>query len=331
MTTRGIPAGWIRCRLGEQLTLQRGYDITKGAAVPGDVPVISSGGVSFYHNVAMANGPGVLLGRKGSVGSVHYSHDRFWPHDTTLFVKEFRGNNPRFVYHFFKQFPIQRFEASSANPSLNRNNLHPVEVLWPPLPEQKRIAAILDKADEIRRKRQEAIKLTEELLRSAFLEMFGDPVTNPKGWEVRTLGDVIAEAQYGTSQKANEDGRGLPILRMNNITYRGEWDLSSVKWCEIPEAEREKYTTRRGDLLFNRTNSPELVGKTAVWNRDQHFAIAGYLIRVRFNERARPEYVSAFLNSAHGKKLLFEKAKPSNNMSNFSASELRRLEVPISL
>ena len=239
----------------------------------------------------------------------------------------------RYFQHFFRSTHAQHQLESRAHGGtmgvLNASDLHELKVPLPPLPEQKRIAAILDKADAIRRKRQEAIHLTEELLRSAFLEMFGDPVTNPKRWEVRKLGQAIREAQYGTAEKANSKGVGLPVLRMNNITYGGAWDLSDLKWCEIAEGDAAKYTTARGDLLFNRTNSPELVGKTAVWESDDVYAIAGYLIRVRFNELAEPRYVSGVLNSRAGKKLLFEKAKASNNMSNFSASELKRLEVPL--
>ena len=199
----------------------------------------------------------------------------------------------------------------------------------PPLPEQERIAAILDKADAIRRKRRKAVALTEDLLRSAFLDMFGDPVTNPKGWPVVKMDRLIKETQYGTSQKANEDGKGLPVLRMNNVTADGRVDLSSLKWVVLPEKEIPKRTVYRGDLMFNRTNSPELVGKTAVWHADDSFALAGYLIRVRFHsDKADPDYVSGFLNSAYGKKYLFVKAKPSNNMSNFSASELRKVPIP---
>lgn len=200
----------------------------------------------------------------------------------------------------------------------------------PPIAEQKRIAAILDKADSVRRKRKEAIALTEELLRSAFLEMFGDPVTNPKGWDIVPMKKVVAETQYGTAEKSNEVMEGLPVLRMNNITYSGEIDLDSLKWCQISPKDEEKFTVQRDDLLFNRTNSPELVGKTAVWRSDEKFAYAGYLIRVRFDQsRINSEYVSAFLNSAYGKKYLLEKAKPSINMSNFSASEFLKIPVPV--
>ncbi|NEQ85553.1 MAG: restriction endonuclease subunit S, partial [Moorea sp. SIO2I5] len=200
----------------------------------------------------------------------------------------------------------------------------------PPLEEQKRIAAILDKADSIRRKRKDAIALTEELLRSTLLDMFGDPVTNPKGWEIVPMKSVVLETQYRTSAKSNTDKNGLPILRMNNITYTGKIDLDDIKWCNISAADEEKYTVKRGDLLFNRTNSPELLGKTGVWRSDKKYALAGYLVRVRFKkDRALSEYVSAYLNSSYGKKYLYEKAKPSNNMSNFSASEF--VKIPLLL
>lgn len=208
------------------------------------------------------------------------------------------------------------------------DRLKTLEVPLPSLAEQHRIAAMLDKADAIRRKRREAIGLLDELLRSAFLEMFGDPVTNPKGWDATTIGRVLSETQYGTSAKANTDGRGLPIVRMNNVTATGKIDLSDIKWCEIPERGAAKYTVRRGDLLFNRTNSPELVGKAAVWDRDEPYALAGYLIRLRVDRtRTTPEYVSGYLNSPYGKQLLFQKAKPSNNMSNISATVLKRLPI----
>ncbi len=117
---------------------------------------------------------------------------------------------------------------------------------------------------------------------------------------------------------------------MSNITYTGEIKLNDLKWCPIPAADEAKFTLRRGDLLFNRTNSPELVGKTAVWRSDEKYAFAGYLVRVRLKtERALPEYVSAYLNSSYGKKYLFERAKPSINMSNFSASEFVKIPLPL--
>ncbi len=210
------------------------------------------------------------------------------------------------------------------------NVLRNIVIPYPPIEEQRRIAAILDKADTVRRKRQSAIALTEELLRSAFLEMFGDPVTNSKGWETVQMSQVVSQTQYGTAEKANSEKNGIPVLRMNNITYTGEFKLDDLKWCPILAADEAKFTVQRGDLLFNRTNSPELVGKTAVWRSNEKYAFAGYLVRVRFKaDQALSEYISAYLNSSHGKKYLLERAKPSINMSNFSASEF--LKIPILL
>jgi type I restriction enzyme S subunit len=228
------------------------------------------------------------------------------------------------------QAEIYKYDNGSSQPNLSAQSLKQYQLPLPPLEEQRRIAAILDKADGVRRKRKEAIRLTEELLKSTFLEMFGDPVTNPKGWEICSMKKIVVETQYGTAEKSQEVMGGLPILRMNNITYSGEIDLNSLKWCQIPSKDEDKFTVKRGDLLFNRTNSPELVGKTAVWRSDGKFAYAGYLIRVRFDKsKANSEYVSAFLNSNYGKRYLLEKAKPSINMSNFSASEF--LKIPILL
>ncbi len=161
-----VEEGWIRTKLGDQITLQRGKDITKKAAVPGDVPVISSGGISFYHNVSFVKGPGVLLGRKGSVGKVHYVEEDFWAHDTTLYVREFNGNDAAFVYHFFRRFPISQYEASVANPSLNRNNLHPVVVLWPPLDLQRRFASIVESVERQKARHREHLAQLDTLFAS---------------------------------------------------------------------------------------------------------------------------------------------------------------------
>lgn len=238
-----------------------------------------------------------------------------------------------FQYWLDTNDAIRQITGSKVTATISNLSLGCIKELLVPLPpitEQRRIAAILDRADAVRRKRQEAIRLTEELLRSAFLEMFGDPVTNPKGWKVVSMKEVVSQTQYGTAEKANSDGIGIPILRMNNITYTGEINLDDIKWCSITPKDESKFTVQRGDLLFNRTNSPELVGKTAVWRSEERYAYAGYLVRVRFNEnQALSEYVSAYLNSSYGKKYLFEKAKPSNNMSNFSASEF--LKIPLLL
>nr|WP_295130153.1 restriction endonuclease subunit S [uncultured Roseateles sp.] len=204
-----------------------------------------------------------------------------------------------------------------------------IRVPVPSKAEQQRVATILDKAHSLRRKRQEAIRLADEFLRAVFIDMFGDPGSNPKNFETGTIRDLVASANYGTSEKASEEAGKYAILRMNNITYQGGWDFSSLKYVDLEPATAHKYLTQRGDLLFNRTNSKELVGKTAVYMRDEPMAIAGYLVRVRINEKGNPHYVSGYLNSAHGKQTLVSRAKSIVGMANINAQEMQ--DIPLLL
>lgn len=149
-------------------------------------------------------------------------------------------------------------------------------------------------------------------------------------WPIVQLTEVVEETQYGTSLKANIDGAGVPLLRMNNITYSGEFDLTSMKHVEMPEKDFEQYSVRRGDLLFNRTNSQELVGKTGVWRRDDHVAFAGYLIRIRLQSaKVEPRFVAAWFNAPKMKTLLRTRAKPSINMANINATEVCKFPIPL--
>ena len=165
--------------------------------------------------------------------------------------------------------------------------------------------------------------MLDELLKSVFIDMFGDPVKNEKRWEKKFIKSFVKECDYGLSDKADTDEKGIPMLRMNNITYKGRIDLSNLKYIGEKKFNNQKYLLKRNDLLFNRTNSPELVGKCAVWPFDSLFTYAGYLIRLRFQDAlANPFYVSGYLNSSFGKRFLLAKAKSSINMSNISASML---------
>lgn len=138
---------WLHTTIGEQITLQRGFDITQKDHRAGNIPVISSGGINGYHDTAMAQGPGVITGRKGSLGTVYYVQSDYWPHDTTLWVRDFKGNHPRFVYYFLQTLDFLGMDVGSSNPTLNRNHIHPMEVFWPPLDEQRAIAHILGSLD----------------------------------------------------------------------------------------------------------------------------------------------------------------------------------------
>jgi len=162
----GIPEHWDVVRIGRKITLQRGVDITKEEQNEGSVPVVSSGGISSFHDKALARGPGVIVGRKGTAGAVYYIESDFWPHDTTLWVREFGNNFPKYVYYKLCSMDLESFDTGSSNPTVNRNLVHPVRVSWPPEPEQRAIADYLDretnKIDRMVTKVQEAIERLRE-------------------------------------------------------------------------------------------------------------------------------------------------------------------------
>src|SRR5262249_89411 len=144
-----IPQSWKIGRLDTFCILQRGFDITKKEQVEGDVPVVSSGGIASYHNMAKIKGPGVVVGRKGTLGKVHYVEVDYWPHDTTLWVKDFKGNDPQFTAYFLETLKFERYDSGASNPTLNRNTVHGELVAYPDdLEEQKEIGKALRTVEE---------------------------------------------------------------------------------------------------------------------------------------------------------------------------------------
>jgi type I restriction enzyme S subunit len=140
-----VPEHWTVGPVGDFAEFQRGFDITKKMQVAaGDIPVVSSGGIRSYHDVAAAEGPGVVIGRKGSIGSLHYVATDYWPHDTTLWCRDFKGNLPKFVYYRLHLVDMKRLDSGATNPALNRNFLHDELISWPPVDEQKEIVAVVE-------------------------------------------------------------------------------------------------------------------------------------------------------------------------------------------
>lgn len=192
--------------------------------------------------------------------------------------------------------------------------------------EQILICEKLNKLYEIIKLRGQELQLLDDLIKARFVELFGDPIKNPKGWEVVTIGDIVTEVRYGTSKPAVEGGK-YPYLRMNNLTVDGHLDLKDLKYIDIPDDEMEKCVVRKGDVLFNRTNSIELVGKTAVFDLPEDMVIAGYIIRVRLNERLLPEIFSQYMNLEALKDILRAMAKGAVNQANINAQELQSIKV----
>ena len=213
---------------------------------------------------------------------------------------------------------------------ITKGQLDRIELRIPELDRQREILEIISRAQNIVRMRVEAEQKVKEILPSVFLDMFGDPATNPNGWPVRRIGDVIHSAQYGTSTKASTGGAGLPMIRMGNVDFSGRMTLDDLKFVVLPPEDDVKYQLLAGDILFNRTNSKDLVGKTGIWRDERDAVAASYFIRVRVDEsKVAPDYLWTFMNSRHMKMVLFGTARGAIGQSNINAQELRALRVPL--
>jgi len=238
---------------------------------------------------------------------------------------------PKYLYYLLraKNKELNQKGTGSTFKAISKQTLSKILCPLPPLEIQKHIAKTLDTAAELLALRKQQLTELDNLLKSVFYDMFGDPQINEKNWDMGKIKDLTAKMQYGTSAKASTKKLKYPILRMNNITYQGNMDFSDLKYIDLNEKEKTKYLVHKGELLFNRTNSKELVGKTAVFKEDKPMAFAGYLIKLVPNKRANSEFISAYLNSSYGKKLLKKMAKNIIGMANINAQELSSIKIYI--
>ena len=242
--------------------------------------------------------------------------------------------NPEFLAWYFRSIKFQKLmtsEVTGIGGSLTR--AQPKCVAEYPVPilsrnQQDSIVEVLNKCKSIIEARKQELADLDELIKARFVEMFGSMPQNEKGWKIGTIRDVVKDVHYGSSRKASDDGK-YPYLRMNNITDSGELDLTDIKRIDVPDNELDKCTVRKGDVLFNRTNSKEHVGKTCVYNRDETMVLAGFVVRVRVNEKVIPEFLSAFLNTSFSKALLYNMCKAAIGQANINAQELQSIAIYI--
>ena len=239
------------------------------------------------------------------------------------------GIDPYYInYWLSTDDAVQQITGAKVTATISNLSLGCIKELkipLPPLQEQRRIATILDKADAIRRKRQQAIALTEELLRSAFLEMFGDPVTNPKGWEVHQLKD-FSEIQSGIAKGKKIDlskAVSIPYMRVANV-QDGYLDLSEIKTLEILPTDIDRYILREGDLLLTEGGDPDKLGRGAVWyGKIQPCIHQNHIFCVRPNRTlAEPEYLSALIGSERGKRYFLQAAKQTTGIATINKTQL---------
>jgi type I restriction enzyme S subunit len=293
-----ITHGWVTKPLIEVATLQRGYDLPTQDRTHGPYPIFAANGPVGTHGSAKCKGPGVVTGRSGTIGKVHFVDGDYWPLNTSLFVTDFHGNDPRWVYYLLESFGLERFSQGAGVPTLNRNLVHGEPIRVPPLPEQRRIAAILDKADALRAKRREALAQLDELTQSIFIEMFGNIQTIHNNWPVKPLGemlDFLTSGSRGWAQHYTDSGD--LFLRIQNVRH-DELDLSDVAYVSAPDsAEAKRTKVHEGDVLLSITAD---LGRSAVVPKDIGKAHINQHLSILRTKSLVPRYLSAFIASPAG-------------------------------
>ena len=263
--------------LGDLIEFQRGYDLPKSEFKDGIVPVISSNGILGYHNVAKAKAPGITIGRSGTVGLPHYIEVDFFPHNTALFVKDFKGNYPRYIYYLIKTLGLNEYKSGSGVPTMNRNHLHPLKVnAHLDILDQQKIASILSTFDakiQLNNRINTELEAMSKILYDYWFVQFDFPneqgkpykssggkmVWNemlkreiPEGWEVKKVKNIAKTGSGSTPIKSKKEyytNGNIPWINSGEVN--NPFIIEAKKY--ITQLGLEKSSTKlfkRGTLLM---------------------------------------------------------------------------------
>ncbi|EMV5300444.1 restriction endonuclease subunit S, partial [Escherichia coli] len=237
-----------------------------------------------------------------------------------------------YFYHYLNsptaKIIISNKAAGAVVKNLNSDIVRNLEIPFPPFAEQVRIASTLDKADGIRQKREQAIKLADDFLRATFLEMFGDPVQNPKGWNVKPLADQIIHANNGISRRRKEDtNEGDIVLRLQDVHYSGITFDKELNRIKLVDKEKQIARVEYDDLLFIRVNgNPNYVGRTAVFKSYiEPVYHNDHLIRIKLDNEYQSDFLCYLINSPFSRKLIAQQIKTSAGQHTISQDGILKL------
>jgi len=313
-----------KVKLGDMLTFQRGYDLTHSQMKNGKFPVVGSSEIIGYHDKANVKAPVLLIGRSGTVGRPQYYEIDIWAHNTTLFVSDFHGNDPKFCFYFLKNLNLENYANSSGVPTLNRNFIHPLIVNFPDLPTQSAIAQILSSLDEKIGLNNKINRELENFARTIYEYWFvqfdfpnnkrkpykssgGELVYNkilkykiPKDWEPLKLNNIISRIGTGLNPRNNfKFGNGDNFY----VTIRNISDGKIIidDKCDKIDDESLKIINKRSDLQIGDTlfTSIEPVGTTyLIYRKPENWNINESVFTIRPNiNKTTPEFLYHLLSS----------------------------------
>ena len=267
---------WRDCKLGEVITLKRGHDLPEKQRVSGPVPVVSSSGITGWHNEAKADPPGVVTGRYGTIGEVFFVAEPYWPLNTALYVIDFKGNHPRFVAYLLRNTLRNYRTEKAAVPGVDRNVLHTLRVRAPSANEQAAIVSVLSEYEELIENNGRRIALLERAGRLLYREWFvhyrfpGHEHSKvidglPDGWRRRAISD-LADVYRGKSYRSFElgDFDGQPFINLKCVGRFGGFRISGLKWFHGQHMEH--HAAAPGDVVIavtDMTRDAMIVGQAA--------------------------------------------------------------------
>lgn len=313
--------GWRVCKLGDFLTLHRGYDLPKRMRRPGSIPIVSSSGITGYHDEAKVRGPGVVTGRYGTLGEVFFITEDFWPLNTSLFVSDFKGNEPRFTAYLLRTIQLRSYNAAGAIPGVNRNHLHELEVRVPSQRLQEHIASTLSLYDDLIEHNAKRINIIESMARTLYREWFVDhrfPGHErakhaqssfgkiPANWTVSSLGQCTtnhdaSRKPLSSMERANIKGKfpyygaAKIIDRIDKHIFDGRYLLVAEDGSVITEARRPVLQIATGRFWVN-NHAHVLQGRAPISTDFIYLRLDNLDITPYITGAAQPKITQANLN-----------------------------------
>lgn len=222
---------WREKKVVDFAPLQRGFDLPSYEVIEGDYPVVYSNGILKTHNEYRAEAPGIVTGRSGTIGKVTFVEENYWAHNTTLWVTDFKGNNPKYIYYFYTNFKLERYGTGSGVPTLNRNDVHSQKILVPTINEQEKIASFLTSIDKKIEQLTEKKDLLEKYKKGVVQKIFSQEIRfkNENGkdfvdWEEKKIGEITSVSAGATPSTLNKSYWDGDVRWMNS----GELNLKRV-------------------------------------------------------------------------------------------------------
>jgi type I restriction enzyme S subunit len=332
-----VPADWECVQLKDRLELLYGRALKEEIRKPGDIEVFGSNGKVGSHNEHWLDAPGVLVGRKGTVGAVHFATKPFWPIDTTYYVKATGHDDLRYLFYLLDYLPLKILNAATGVPGLSRRDAYALLGAFPSAGEQASITRVLDEVnaavDRARQARDAAVSLDHSLLHEILA--FGPAFRarkKPTHWLEKRVDEV---AEVGSGVTLGKDVTGfkhveLPYLRVANV-QDGRLDLRSIKTVKVRIDDIERYRLEPGDVLMTEGGDLDKLGRGTLWDGQiENCLHQNHIFRIRADRALLdPRYFAFLVESDIAKRYFSRVAKRTTNLASTNKTQVRAFRFPV--